>query len=177
MGIEVISVSSGHCHTLALTNNGIYAWGGNQYGQVGLDYLSQCPSPQLISSLSDETIVDAVAGQYHSIALTSDGRVFTWGWGVHGQLGHGSIENIFTPTVITSLLGIAIKQIAAGHAHTMILSSENIVYVFGCNNVGQLGTANTKKYLIPTVVQLLSEKISLIATKYFHNVSKLFFLN
>ncbi|XP_043461144.1 uncharacterized protein LOC122497855 [Leptopilina heterotoma] len=171
MGIEVISVSSGHSHTLALTNNGIYAWGGNQYGQVGLDYLSQCPSPQLISSLSDETIVDAVAGQYHSIALTSDGRVFTWGWGVHGQLGHGSIENIFIPTVITSLLGISIKHITAGHAHTMILSSENIVYVFGCNNVGQLGTANTKKYLIPTAVQLLSEKISLIATKYFHNLA------
>ncbi|XP_033222191.1 uncharacterized protein LOC117176193 isoform X2 [Belonocnema kinseyi] len=171
MNIEVISVSSGHCHTLALTNNGVYAWGGSKFGQVGLGILTQCSSPQLITSLADEIVIDCAAGQYHSVALTSDGRVFTWGWGVHGQLGHGNTENVNLPTLVTSLLGTAINHISAGHAHTMVLSADGVVYVFGCNNVGQLGMTNSRKCLIPQKVPLLPEKISLIATKYFHNLA------
>ena len=171
MEIEVISVSSGHCHTLALTNNGVYAWGGSQFGQVGLGPLTQCSSPQLITSLADEIVIDCVAGQYHSVALTSDGRIFTWGWGVHGQLGHGDTENMYVPTLVTSLLDTTVKHISAGYAHTMVLSTDGVVYMFGCNNVGQLGIYNTRKCLTPQKVPLLTEKISLIATKYFHNVS------
>ena len=80
MKIEVFSVSCGHCHTLAVTNNGIYAWGASQFGQLGLGKVLQCSSPELVTSLAQEIIVDAVAGQYHSVALTADGRIFTWGW-------------------------------------------------------------------------------------------------
>ena len=171
MNVEIYGVSSGHCHTLALTNNGIYTWGGSQFGQMGVGTLTQCSNPQLITSLAEELIIDTVAGQYHSVAVTSDGRVFTWGWGVHGQLGHGNTENMHVPTLVISLLGTVISHISAGHAHTMLLSSDGIVYMFGCNNVGQLGTNDCKKSLFPKKVSLLSEKISLISTKYFHNVS------
>lgn len=174
MEIEVLSVSCGHCHTLAVTNNGVYAWGSSQFGQLGLGKILQCSTPELISSLAQEVIIDAVAGQYHSVALTSDGRVFTWGWGVHGQLGHGNTDKKMTPTLVTSLLGIVIRFITAGHAHTLALSTEGIIYAFGCNIFGQLGVGNNIKSSVPIKVSL-SERIILIATGYFHNVSKKFY--
>lgn len=40
------------------------------------------------------------AGQYHSVALSSLGQVFTWGWGIHGQLGHGNCDNEFLPKLL-----------------------------------------------------------------------------
>ncbi|XP_003698590.1 uncharacterized protein LOC100869963 [Apis florea] len=170
MEIEVLSVSCGHCHTLAVTNNGVYAWGSSQFGQLGLGKILQCSTPELITSLAQEVIIDAVAGQYHSVALTSDGRVFTWGWGVHGQLGHGNTDKKMTPTLVTSLLGIVIRFITAGHAHTLALSTEGIIYAFGCNIFGQLGVGNNIKSSVPIKVSL-SERIILIATGYFHNLA------
>lgn len=170
MEIEVLSVSCGHCHTLAVTNNGVYAWGSSQFGQLGLGKILQCSTPELITSLAQEVIIDAVAGQYHSVALTSDGRVFTWGWGVHGQLGHGNTDKKMTPTLVTSLLGIVIRFITAGHAHTLALSTEGIIYAFGCNIFGQLGVGNNIKSSVPIKISL-SERIILIATGYFHNLA------
>ncbi|KOX68598.1 X-linked retinitis pigmentosa GTPase regulator like protein [Melipona quadrifasciata] len=170
MEVEVLSVSCGHCHTLAVTNNGVYAWGSSQFGQLGLGKILQCPTPELITSLAQEVIIDAVAGQYHSVALTADGRVFTWGWGVHGQLGHGNTDKKMTPTLVTSLLGTVIRYISAGHAHTLALSTEGIVYAFGCNIFGQLGVGSNVKSSVPMKVSL-SERISLIATGYFHNLA------
>jgi len=170
MKLEVFSVSCGHCHTLAVTNNGIYAWGASQFGQLGLGKVLQCSTPELITSLAQEIIVDAVAGQYHSVALTTDGRVFTWGWGVHGQLGHGNTDEKTIPTLVTALLGTVICYVSAGYAHTLILSMDGIVYAFGCNVLGQLGVGNNAKSSLPMKV-LLSEGITLISTGYFHNVS------
>ncbi|XP_076627928.1 RCC1 and BTB domain containing protein claret isoform X2 [Colletes latitarsis] len=170
MELEIVSVSCGHCHALAVTSNGVYVWGSNQFGQLGLGKILQCSSPELIISLAQEIIVDAVAGQYHSVALTSDGRVFTWGWGVHGQLGHGNTDKKNTPTLVTSLLGTFIRSVSAGHAHTLALSTEGIVYAFGCNVFGQLGIGSNVKSSVPMKV-LLPEKISLIATGYFHNLA------
>ncbi|CAK9809769.1 X-linked retinitis pigmentosa GTPase regulator homolog [Anthophora plagiata] len=170
MELDVLSVSCGHCHTLAVTNNGVYAWGSSQFGQLGLGKVLQCSTPELITCLAQEVIIDAVAGQYHSVALTADGRVFTWGWGVHGQLGHGNTDKKMTPTLVTSLLGIVVRCISAGHAHTLALSTEGIVYAFGCNIFGQLGVGNNVKSSVPMKVSL-SEKISFITTGYFHNLA------
>ena len=50
--------------------------------------------------LSGVRVVGIAAGGYHSIALAADGRVFTFGRGMHGQLGHGDEEDQLTPRVV-----------------------------------------------------------------------------
>ncbi|XP_011864617.1 PREDICTED: uncharacterized protein LOC105560272 isoform X2 [Vollenhovia emeryi] len=170
MKIEVFSVSCGHCHTLAVTNNGIYAWGASQFGQLGLGKVLQCSSPELVTSLAQEIIVDAVAGQYHSVALTADGRIFTWGWGVHGQLGHGNTDEKGIPSLVKALLGVVVCCVSAGYAHTLALSADGVVYAFGCNVLGQLGTGDNAKSSIPIRVAL-PDGIALISTGYFHNLA------
>ncbi|XP_011499761.1 PREDICTED: uncharacterized protein LOC105363708 [Ceratosolen solmsi marchali] len=171
LGIEVLSVSCGRCHTLAVTNNGVYAWGGNKFGQLGLGNIYQCPNPELITSLAQEIIVEAIAGVHHSAAVTADGRLFTWGWGVHGQLGHGNTENMRVPSLVEGLLGLPVRHASVGYAHTVVLTADGYVYAFGCNLFGQLGNPSATKCTIPVKVSLLPEKITLISTKYFHNLA------
>ena len=71
-----------------------------------------------------------------------------------------------------ALLGIHIRHASAGYAHTLVLSGEGYVYGFGCGMYGQMGTGNDCKETLPIKISLLPEKITLITTKYFHNVSK-----
>ena len=62
LGIEVTSISCGQCHNLAITNNGVYAWGGSEYGQLGLGDMRESPNPELITTIAEEIVVEAVAG-------------------------------------------------------------------------------------------------------------------
>lgn len=50
--------------------------------------------------------------------------VYSWGWGVHGQLGHGNIEDALTPTKVTSLTSLNVSHIQAGHCHSLVLTEQ-----------------------------------------------------
>lgn len=156
----------------------MYGWGSNSYGQLALGPIVQeSPYPQLITSLSYQRIVDVVAGQYHSMALTADGQVYTWGWGIHGQLGHGTCDNEYYPKLLQ--FEDTVMQIAAGHAHSLILTCDGKLFGFGSNAFGQLSTENTfgSKTTQPMRVFLQPDihiPIEKVTTSYFHNVSTCF---
>jgi len=57
----------------------------------------------LVESLSNEMIVSVSAGQYHSLAISASGQLWTWGWGVYGQLGHGAIDDCEKPKILKAL--------------------------------------------------------------------------
>lgn len=171
LGIQVSSVACGRLHTLALTDNGVYSWGSSKYGQLGLGTTVQCPQPQLVEALSHETIVSVFAGQYHSMALTSDGRLYTWGWGVHGQLGHNSVEDCHYPRLVRSLISEVCVSCSAGHAHSLILTANGKVWACGSSVFGQLGTGSNAKSSSPVQVYGLPEKIIAVSTAYFHNLA------
>eukprot|EP00106_Octopus_bimaculoides_P003264 XP_014770706.1 PREDICTED: uncharacterized protein LOC106869467 [Octopus bimaculoides] len=172
--ICVTSVTCGGEHILALSSQGVYSWGSSKYGQVGVGaYHHYYTRPMLVESLSSECCVSLVCGQYHSVALTNDGKVFTWGWGVHGQLGHGDAENQSVPKLISCLptaKEIRTIQLAAGYAHTMVLSQQGDVYSFGCGYFGQLGLGQRQKKSVPSHITL-PEKISYIAANFFSSVA------
>lgn len=52
----------------------VYAWGSSQYGQLGVGTTGYCAEPRLVERLYGQSVVSVVAGQYHSLALTADGR-------------------------------------------------------------------------------------------------------
>jgi inhibitor of Bruton tyrosine kinase len=58
--------------------------------------------PRPILDLETEHVVNATASKFHSAALTSDGRVYTWGIGKAGRLGHGNELNLSSPTLLQS---------------------------------------------------------------------------
>ncbi|KAK7503604.1 hypothetical protein BaRGS_00005143, partial [Batillaria attramentaria] len=164
--IRVEAVSCGGQHTLAITQQGVYGWGNSLYGQVGVGTRHVYHRPMLLESLLSETCVAISCGQYHSLALTADSRVFSWGWGVHGQLGHGDPEDRLTPECIVHLNGRSIIRVAGGYCHSLALTEMGEVWSFGCGYFGQLGLGSSHKRTLPAVITALTEPVIVISTNW-----------
>uniref|UniRef100_A0A8C9F6X6 HECT domain-containing protein n=1 Tax=Pavo cristatus TaxID=9049 RepID=A0A8C9F6X6_PAVCR len=84
------------------------------------------------------------------------GNLFTWGRNTHGQLGVGSQDPLISkPQLVKGLKGIPLAQIAAGGAHSVVVSLSGAVYSWGKNNFGQLGLGHTKDRGRPAYVEAL----------------------
>ncbi|KAM8967986.1 probable E3 ubiquitin-protein ligase HERC6 isoform X1 [Sarcophilus harrisii] len=137
----VVSVSCGKEHSLAICKTGrIYSWGSGSRGQLGIkEVKDQCSIPKNIAALSRDKIIQVSCGHYHSIALTQDGKVFSWGDNDHGQLGLGTnFPSQASPQRVNSLDGIPLAQVAAGGSHSFALSLSGTSYGWGRNKEGQL---------------------------------------
>jgi alpha-tubulin suppressor-like RCC1 family protein len=132
----VVQVSAGYEHSLALTSSGqLYALGDNRYGQLGNSTNngtnSANPTPTLVSLPgASAPIVQAVAGEEHSLAITASGQLYTFGYNKYGQLGSatnaGTEAPNPTPAQVAFPLGTTIDTVARGHEaeHTLALVGE-----------------------------------------------------
>ena len=50
--------------------------------------------------------------------------VYSWGWGVHGQLGHGNVEDAVIPTKVKALTQLHVTHIQAGYCHSVVLTEQ-----------------------------------------------------
>jgi len=134
---SIKSIAVGATHVLALCRDGdVYAWGSNQYGQLGHQRNRYASQPTLIEM--PEKITALAAGTHFSLALTEAGDVYAWGWNGFGQLATNDTQPRSTPTRV---LGLAqIQTIAAGEMHALALS-KRALYGWGNNDAGQLGRA------------------------------------
>uniref|UniRef100_A0A670K147 RCC1-like domain-containing protein n=1 Tax=Podarcis muralis TaxID=64176 RepID=A0A670K147_PODMU len=137
----IVYVSCGKEHSLAVCNNGrVFSWGAGAFGQLGTGELKERLIPKKVDGLSKYKIIQVACGNYHSIALAKDGRVFSWGQNTHGQLGLGKeVTNQARPQQISALDGIPLAQVAAGGSQSFALSLSGVVYGWGKNNAHQLG--------------------------------------
>ncbi|XP_033824399.1 RCC1 domain-containing protein 1-like [Periophthalmus magnuspinnatus] len=78
-------------------------------------------------------------GPEHVILLSATGAVYTWGQGSHGQLGHGSLTSEEEPRAVEALWGVPMKAVSAGGWHCCCISATADLYVWGWNEIGQLG--------------------------------------
>ncbi|XP_033110754.1 secretion-regulating guanine nucleotide exchange factor-like [Anneissia japonica] len=143
-GIPAISdVSCGWEHTLAITENGkLYSWGGNNFRQLGHNQENLVETPKQVQAMADYTIVDIAAGLRHSVALTNTGKVWVWGAGSKGQLGiliQGNIPSLIVAPQQVPLPNITVKQVACGSFHSIAVTDDDKLMVWGCNKRGQLG--------------------------------------
>ncbi|XP_060129318.1 E3 ubiquitin-protein ligase MYCBP2 isoform X3 [Zootoca vivipara] len=82
--------------------------------------------------------VQVSCGFHHSVVLMENGDVYTFGYGQHGQLGHGDVNSRGCPTLVQALPGPS-TQVTAGSNHTGILLMDGQVFTFGSFSKGQLG--------------------------------------
>ncbi|XP_019408254.1 PREDICTED: probable E3 ubiquitin-protein ligase HERC6 isoform X4 [Crocodylus porosus] len=146
----ITRVSCGKEHSLVVSNEGkVFSWGAGSEGQLGTgEFKEQSFIPKKIDVLLNHRVLQVTCGHYHSLALTQDGRVFSWGQNSHGQLGLGKeFPSQASPQQVASLNGIPLAQVAAGGAHSFALSLSGVVYGWGRNSARQLGLnqANTKE--------------------------------
>ncbi|XP_039749301.1 uncharacterized protein LOC120626080 [Pararge aegeria] len=175
----VVDVACGRHHTLLLTENGIYAAGDNTFGQLGVGSSwpgaigdSANPSGALLHVDFKWTapLSLVAAGHYHSAAVDVGGRLYTWGWGVHGQLCLGNIDDQFTPQLVTKFQGRKVLNVGCGTCHTVVLMKNGEVWASGAGVFGQLGGGNREKSSVPLRVSL-TDPIEMIAVGYFHNLA------
>ena len=77
------------------------------------------------------------SGGKHAMALTVDGRVFSWGEGDDGKLGHCSRASIDKPRLIEALKNKRVRDIACGSSHSAAITSSGELYTWGCGEYGR----------------------------------------
>ncbi|XP_060681899.1 E3 ubiquitin-protein ligase MYCBP2 isoform X8 [Hemiscyllium ocellatum] len=82
--------------------------------------------------------VQVSCGFHHSVILMENGDVYTFGYGQHGQLGHGDVNSRGAPTLVQALPAPC-TQVTAGSNHTALLLADGQVFTFGSFSKGQLG--------------------------------------
>jgi len=131
------TIAVGATHVLALCREGnVYAWGSNQYGQLGHQRNRYDGQPTLLEM--PEKITALAAGTHFSLALAESGDVYAWGWNGFGQLGVNDTQPRSTPTKVPDLRGV--KAIAAGEMHALAIG-QRALYGWGSNEAGQIGRA------------------------------------
>jgi hypothetical protein len=121
-----------------------------------LEYLIVDENPKAYISLAPgETIIVLTLGSVYSVALTSSGRVFTWGDNDSGQLGNNTIIGQLTPARITPIFKLEenekIIQVVACDSHSAALTSQGRAFLWGSNYHGEIGSGDdcVARYLIP----------------------------
>jgi alpha-tubulin suppressor-like RCC1 family protein len=151
-GMTAISAACGNEHTLILDKkNNVYSFGNNEDGVLGVEN-NKLKSSKFIKVDFGEynnRIKAISAGTVHNVALTDDGKIFSWGSAQGGQLGLSEkylskLNNkeffISTPTLVPMKNNdMKIIKISCGEAHTIVLNNKKEVYSWGFGSNGQLG--------------------------------------
>lgn len=141
----------------ALTNDGkVYSWGYNNYGQLGLGNTSNIYTPTLITSLQTQTVEKIICNSTNAFALTSDGKVYSWGENYNGVLGTGDYNNSYTPKLNTGLQTKTIKDITITESNGFAITTSGEIYSWGYNNYGQLGLGHGSTVNTPTKITTLN---------------------
>lgn len=95
---KIKQIDCGDFHSLALEENGtLYSWGVGGKGECGHGKFEDVEVPTKIRFFDGKNITQVVAGNHHSLALTSKNEVYSWGDGRYGQCGYGEYENSSIP--------------------------------------------------------------------------------
>ena len=171
---NVASIAAGCASytSYAVQSNGtVWAWGYNYYGELGAGSTGgqsyyALPVPNLTG------VIGVVVGNYHALALTTNGTVYAWGYNGNGQLGNGTsgTYNLSSvPILVTNLTNTYIVAVAAGYISSYALDSHGNVYAWGGNAAGQLGIGTTTDSPVPVLVSgITSSSIIGISAGYHH---------
>jgi len=154
-GVTPTAIATGTYHSLVSGSNGkLYAWGYNNYGQLGNGSTTESHTPVLVLLPSGVTARAVAAGYEHSLASGSDGKLYAWGQNFDGELGNGTSTNSYTPVVVSLPSGVTASAIATGQYHSLAIGSDGKLYAWGNNFYGELGDGTTNDSYIPVAVNL-----------------------
>jgi len=165
---NVIKLGGRPYFTLAVKSDGtVWAWGMNRYGNMGNGSVNPLPGPQvtvpvLVSNSSAGGAINnprqVTCGYQFGAALTTNGTVWTWGSGSHGELGQGATVTNYVPVQVPGLTNIT--AISAGWFHILALKSDGTVWGWGNNPNGELGDGTAVNRFSPVQVLNVSNIVS-----------------
>ncbi|GMH81023.1 hypothetical protein TL16_g08796 [Triparma laevis f. inornata] len=165
-GAMVTSVSCGMHHTLAIAVVGnshpvkrrVYAWGWGEHGRLGVGHDEMQVSPTEVALMSHRNVLSVKAGEQHSLAMTENGDVYSWGSNRFGQLGLGlDGETLLSnplPQKVVMGGGELAECIGTGSRHSSVVSRNGKVLLWGWGEEGQLGNGVEMNSDAPSVVDV-----------------------
>ncbi|KAG0051710.1 hypothetical protein BGZ83_003379 [Gryganskiella cystojenkinii] len=138
----VSSLSTGIAHSCAVVDGNIHVWGSNYYSQVGLttesfhdDDSEEVTDVHFVSQLANEEIMQVASGNFHNLALSKSGKLWSWGSGCLGR-GDEIYDSLPQPVEFFHALGRDIKQVFAAGNYSMALvtpknGDDDELYIWG----------------------------------------------
>eukprot|EP00396_MALV-II-16_sp_LP-1_P000478 gene478-405_t len=169
------------------TKSGVVVWGHADYGQLGIgstaaDTGEKVFHPRIVETLRSVHVASVACGGHHSVAVTEDAQVYSWGSNRSGELGHpaGSkaakaageppqLQDLLAPKVIRSLNSKLIRSVACAEHHTAALSEMGILYTWGRGQNGRLGHNSEESEFTPRAVEaLMGQHVVQVSCGDFH---------
>jgi alpha-tubulin suppressor-like RCC1 family protein len=154
-GVRPLLISAGGYISLAVGSDGrLFAWGDNAYGQLGDGTTTDRARPEPITLAPGVRPMLISAGYDASLAVGSDGGLYSWGSNLHGQLGDGTTSEGVRPKAITLASGVWPVAISAGSLANVAVGSDRMLYGWGDNCCGQVGDGSHTDRLRPEPIKL-----------------------
>ncbi|KAF7807081.1 PH, RCC1 and FYVE domains-containing protein 1-like isoform X1 [Senna tora] len=164
-------VACGEYHSCAVTTSGdLFTWGDGAHNAGLLGHgtnVSHWIPKRVTGPLEGLQVLSVACGTWHSALATSNGKLFTFGDGTFGVLGHGDRKSVSYPKEVQSLSGLKTIKVACGVWHTaaivevMCQQGSNVsswkLFTWGDGDKYRLGHGNKESYLQPNCVSALIE--------------------
>ncbi|CAA7020165.1 unnamed protein product [Microthlaspi erraticum] len=163
--LSVCSVACGAWHTAIVASSGqLFTYGSGTFGVLGHGSLENVSKPKEVESLKRMKVISVSCGPWHTAAVVetgidrryhnarSSGKLFTWGDGDKGRLGHVDSKRKLVPTCVTELVDHDFVKVSCGWTLTVALSVRGSVYTMGSSIHGQLGCPRAKDKSINAVL-------------------------
>ena len=170
---RVVATSAGGSHCLALTADGaIWSWGYGGFGQLGHGDQQNQLLPKKIEAFADQRVVVVSVGAHHSLALTADGALWSWGSGGQGRLGHGDQQNQLLPKKVEAFAGQRAVTVSAGVSHSLALTADGALWSWGGGLSGKLGHGDEQGQLLPKKVEgLAGQRVLAVSAGEVHSLA------
>ncbi|KAJ8550184.1 hypothetical protein K7X08_033891 [Anisodus acutangulus] len=180
-GVKISYVACGEWHTGIVSTSGqLFSYGDGTFGVLGHGNLQSVAHPKEVESLRGLRVKSVACGPWHTVALVQinvhhlkfnspDVKLFTWGDGDYGKLGHNDNERKLLPTCVAKLVDHNFIQVTCASTLTIALSRTGEVYTMGSSEHRQPGNLQAK-YGSVVVVQgkLKNEFVTQISSGSYH---------
>ncbi|KAG0459224.1 hypothetical protein HPP92_022352 [Vanilla planifolia] len=170
--VKVLKVACGESHSAIVSTSGqLFTYGEGLFGALGHGNLQSSSQPKEVQSIKGLRVKSVACGPWHTAAIveiivsrfksnSTSGKLFTWGDGDKGKLGHADKERKLLPTCIASLVDCDFVQVSCGRTITVALTVNGMVFTMGSAMFGQLGNPWAEDTSITTVEGCLKNEFN-----------------
>jgi alpha-tubulin suppressor-like RCC1 family protein len=164
-----VSVGWGSTCAIKKSDDTLYCWGQNDYGQIARPIVSEATvnaAPQQVVGIPGRVLQVSVGAKF-TCAVNSLANLYCWGKNATGQLGNNTTTSSTTPETVTTLSG-NVKSVSAGNNSTCAVTLDGKIFCWGNGLNGKLGNASTTSSLIPIQVTGMSSGATQVSTSDDH---------